>query len=316
MDKFVEDLYAGDPYFTPDKALNSDIPIRYFTVQDKGKIYGRAAAIINDEINYQNYKVGLIGFYECVDDADVARKLFSQVDNYLRSQNCTYCIGPLNGDTWHKYRLTDPGAEAPFFLDNYHKPYYAQQFITNDFNSIASYHSARITDLTISEKRIAKFERIFDNKGITIRPINRQNFTEEIKKIHAICCVAFKDNFLYTPISQQEVLNMYGQIKTIVNPDFVLICEDGSDPVGFIFCVPNFYEKQKKALLIKTAAVMPASRYKGLGVLLAYKIHHMALAKGYDEVIYALMHDSNISAKTAAHKGAVFRTYQLYGKEL
>ena len=321
MKEFISwpgELYENDPFYIEDKrAVMLNTPARFFLVSKGNQIYGRAAALINKDIVYQNYQTGLIGFYECVDDSNIAELLFASVEDFLRDEGCTFCIGPLNGSTWYKYRLTDPDPHQPFFLDNYHKPWYTQQFKAHSFGSIASYNSSHIKSLSVSIERVEKFEKIFSQKGIRTRSINLSHFKEDIAKIYSICIEAFRNSFLYTPISQHELTAMYMSAEKYIDPRFVLLCEDTeNNPLAFIFCAPNLYEKTNKSLVIKTVATSQKSRGKGLGAFLVEKMHVTAFQLGFEEIIHALMHEDNVSNKVVGDGSSIFRTYTLFGKSL
>jgi len=102
-----------------------------------------------------------------------------------------------------------------------------------------------------------------------------------------------------------------------MNPDYVLLAEDDNGVLlGFIFAVDNLYEKSKRSLVIKTVAIRPDSRSRGLGTLLVEKIYKQAFESGYDQVIHALMYQGNESMNIKTDAAQVFRTYHLYGKSV
>jgi hypothetical protein len=80
---------------------------------------------------------------------------------------------------------------------------------------------------------------------------------------------------------------------------------------GFLFAVPNLVEgPQTKTVILKTYA----SRVKGGGSMMANTFHARAKARGFEEVIHALMHESNLSATHSDRTGGkVFRRYALWG---
>ena len=83
---------------------------------------------------------------------------------------------------------------------------------------------------------------------------------------------------------------------------------------AFLFALPNFSEGARPAsVILKTYA----SRVKGAGSMLANEFHARAKARGFSEVIHALMHESNLSALHSDKTGGkVFRRYALWGGAL
>ena len=313
--KFPQMLYKKDPFYIP-KPESYPVNTEFFLVYKDSEIAGRIATIINPEIEYKNYNVGLLGFYECIEDEDVSALLFEAAKESLKNKGIDFIIGPMNGSSWQNYRVTLNSSTAPFFLDNYNKPWYEQQFSENDFSIIANYTSTKTTKLNKDYKRIDKFKKIFSQKGINIRSIDLNNFENELKKIYEISIKSFKNNFLYTPISYEEFVQMYLKIKNFTNPDFVLIAESINIPLGFIFAIDNIFEKEKKSLIAKSLAVIPDKNVKGIGSLLTEIIHKTANEQGYDEVIHALMHEENISANILANNSEMIRQYVLFGRKI
>ncbi len=316
--EFPQTVYREDPFYTDESTASlAEYAHRCFIVKRNTIPCGRVAALINREIRYNNYSTGLIGFYECDEDEKASLMLFQAAESWLKQQGCSFVLGPMNGSTWYKYRLTDPDPYPPFFLDNYHKPWYTAQFVSHGFKSVGKYNSSGIDKLVVSEERIRRFENIFAGKGIVIRAIEPDAFESEVKKIYSICIHSFKDNFLYTPISESAVCNEYRKAESFIDPHYVLLAEERKGkPLAFIFCVPNFFRKEKRSLVIKTVAAAPESRARGLGTFLVEKIHYNAFSSGYDEIIHALMFDDNVSNKIVGEARTPFRTYRLYGKSL
>jgi L-amino acid N-acyltransferase YncA len=97
----------------------------------------------------------------------------------------------------------------------------------------------------------------------------------------------------------------------------VLIAEDAEGvPVGFIFAIPNIHERSRRSLVIKTVVVRPDGFARGLGTLLAEKMHGIAREQGYDEVIHALMHEKNSSLNVLGERGSIHRSYRLFARSI
>jgi hypothetical protein len=217
-------------------------------------------------------------------------------------------IGPINGSTWQKYRVTLPSSNPPFFLDNYNKQYYAEMFEANGFKPLAYYTSTVCKDLNKDNSRDERFEKIMSEKGVTVR-----KFDNDLRAVYDISVKSFTNNLLYTPISYEEFEQMYQPVLPLMNPDWVLIAEDKNKaPIAFVFALDNLFERNKKSLIIKTLAKLPDCGIKGLGAYLTEKLHKQAFGLGYDEIIHALMHQENISANILADGAELLHEYVLY----
>jgi predicted N-acetyltransferase YhbS len=266
-----------------------------------------------------NQKIGLIGHYEARDD-EAAIALLNAACQALRDRGCTLAIGPMDGSTWNRYRLvTDAGDELPFFLEPWNPPTYPTHFQRANFTSLATYCSALNTDLTFDDPKNETVRRRVADAGIQIRQINPDDFESELKRIFAISIVAFRRNFLYTPISEADFLSQYAKIKPILQPELVLIAEHGTRPVGFVFAIPDMLaraQNRPETLLLKTLAVLPDRAQAGLGGLLISECQQAARKLGFTRSIFALMHDSNASRSISSRYGEIMRRYTLFSKQL
>ena len=305
--KFPKILYDGDPFYTT-KSEDISACKKLFIVKKGDKILARAGLI------YANNRAQ-IGFFEAENNINAVKFLFDEIKNHALQNGHNYLIGPINGSTWKKYRVTLPSNNPPFLLDNYNKPYYAELFEQCGFETIANYTSSVCRNLDRDYSRLDKFEKIFEQKGVKICKFDPNNFERDIRKIYNISIKSFVNNFLYTPIEFEEFYKMYEPVKSFLNPEWVLIAENEKDEaIAFIFGFDNLYNRSEKSLIIKTLAQIPEYKYRGIGSYLTEFMHKKAKDAGYNNIIHALMHESNVSANILA--GKLYHEYKLYGVKI
>ena len=103
-----------------------------------------------------------------------------------------------------------------------------------------------------------------------------------------------------------------------INPEFVLIAEDGNDNIiGFIFCYDDLLNKSDKSLVIKTLARDQSKKWSGLGAVMANRIISRAKDRSYQSIIHAFMMDDGSSSKSSRKFfGNIYKEYVLYGLKL
>lgn len=287
-----------------------------YLVHRDGVVMGRACGLVNPEISWNGMKTGLVGWYECIDDIDIAVTLLDAVRDDLAKAGCGYIIGPINGSTWHRYRVSEPSDAPPFFLDVYNKPWYATQFQAAEFETIAHYSSTKFDLRAGHYDRVAKFEEFYRGRGIDIRPFRTDDFDNEMRALYEVTLASFVHNFLYTPISFESFREIYAPVESIIDPELVQIAEDAERrPLGYIFTIPDMYERNGRTLIIKTVAAAPVPAARGLGTFLVEKMHVVGLNKGFDAAIHALMHENNSSANMLSDDSRPLHTYRLFGRE-
>ncbi|MFN0085420.1 MAG: N-acetyltransferase family protein, partial [Blastocatellia bacterium] len=255
-----------------------------------GEIEARCSLWWTDPPPHTDHRLGLIGHYAARNDA-AAGLLLDGASARLAAHGCTMAAGPMDGNTWNRYRLvTERGTEPPFFLEPDTHEDWPGQFTRAGFAPLAEYYSALSTDLARRDPRMTEVAVRLYALGVTIRPLRVDQFAGEMARIYDVSKISFQRNFLYTPISREDFLAMYEPIRPYVHPALVLLAEHEDRPVGFIFTLPDLNQARRgepvDTLIIKTVAVLPEAGYAGLGSLLVARAHEIAEAAGFRRVIH------------------------------
>ena len=135
-----------------------------------------------------------------------------------------------------------------------------------------------------------------------------------------VVCAAFSDSLLFTPLEFDEFVNGYAPVISVVDPRLMLVARDAGRIVGFVFAPPDFLQhddsRRIDTIVIKTVAVLPEPRYRGLGRVLIVDLLQNAVAAGYRQAISALMVASNRSRKISSACAGPMRGYELFARQL
>jgi predicted N-acetyltransferase YhbS len=269
---------------------------------------------------YADHKVGFIGHYAAVDHRSGIELLQLACDR-LAGAGCTLAVGPVDGNTWQRYRLlTKRGSEPVFFLEPDNPDEWPGHFTEAGFQSLANYHSALNCNLREAGSRIAEFTAKVASRGIAVRTLQANEFEAELPRVHALSLRSFQNNLLYSPIGLDDFLAQYLPIMPHLRGDLVFLAERGEELVGFLLGIPDLLQAQRgvpmDTVILKTMAVHPDHEGFGLGGLLMALCHQRAHAAGFTRVIHALFHEANRSGRLSAHSARVMRTYTLYARTL
>jgi GNAT superfamily N-acetyltransferase len=273
---------------------------------------------------YAGHSLGLIGHYAASDE-NSGSQILRHACQQLAARGCTMAVGPMDGNTWRRYRfITERGAEPAFFLEPDNLDDWPLHFTAEGFVALATYTSALDLDLSSelggTRPRLSAIaERVF-RMGITIRQASADHMDAELHRIFAVSLRSFQNNFLYTPVEESEFLAEYRKLLPFVRHEFVLLAERDSIPVGFVFGAPDALRikrcERNDTLIIKTVAVAPECASAGLGTLLMGRIREIAYGLGYTRCIHALMHESNRSRNISAKTASTMRRYALFARQL
>lgn len=226
-------------------------------------------------------------------------------------ENGKRCIlGPMDGDTWHSYRIVTQTDDSPAFLmEPGAQPQALEALKSAGFVEISSYFSARAEIAQTAQTPPPP------TTAFSIEPWDGNNPEGLFDQVFDLSIAAFANNAFYKPITRDAFLAMYMPMVPMLRQDLIFFARRPDQSLaGFLFGTPNFAEGPKpKSAILKTYA----SLEKGAGQHLAYAFHSSAAAAGFETAIHALIHSDNLSALRSASEGAdVFRRYGLFGLKL
>jgi len=310
---------AGLPGLDADE-LTGNSPDAHWVVTDGDSLLARCSLWWRDAPKFVDKIVGVIGHYAALDN-ETSKLLLTHSCEQLRRRNCKFAIGPMDGSTWHRYRMvTEAGDEPPFFLEPYTPCEWPQQWQAAGFEPIAQYSTRINTDLNYEDPRLMHVAARMDEQGISIRNLNIDDFESELRRIHQVSCISFRSNFLYTPIPEDEFVALYDRFQPYLKPEWVFLAMCRGELVGFLFAIPDWLQAQRglaiDTVVVKSLAVLPGRANAGLGNLLAMHCHRAAREIGYTRAIHALMHDGNHSRNVSSRYAHIMRRYALFGRDL
>jgi hypothetical protein len=282
---------------------------------------------------------GLLGLFEAFDGhAEAVARLFAESIAWLREIGAGPIVGPLDGDTWHRYRLNvGPWDDPPFLLEPYDPPWYEPLWTANGFAVLERYFSKRI-DPGLVVAHLAERAREAAAAGYRLRSLDPARFHAELGTIYELSRRIFAGNFLYTEIAKDEFARLYAGARALLDPDFVLFARSpqGED-VGFLFAYPDRFRavaamrgergllaklrflrhrREVKAIDFKTLGVLAGHRRSGVAAALFHEGHRRAVDKGYAWANHCLYKEGNPSGDLDGGQGRVMREYRLYELQL
>jgi GNAT superfamily N-acetyltransferase len=315
----------GLPALSPETVLRQNADAHWLLTDAEDELVARCSLWWSATPVYRHHQLGLIGHYGA-SHPQAAVQLLSLACQQLAASGCTMAVGPIDGNTWHSYRLvTDRGSAPPFFLEPDHPDDWPLHIVQSGFTILSQYYSAVVPDLSGSrarnDSRLARAAARAAGRGIRIRSLRLECFEAELHQIYAIALAGFRKNFLYTPIAEADFKALYDPLRAYIQPELILIAEQDGRAIGFIFAVPDLLQSQHAlevdTVIIKTVAVHPEHQSAGLGSLLVGRCQEVAGDLGYRRAIHALMYEQNASRKISRrHETQLIRRYALFAREL
>ena len=269
---------------------------------------GASCRVYRDAPSFEGLKTAAIGGLRC-DSAPAGAALLREASALLRSEGCAALLGPMDGDTWHSYRVvTESDGSAPFAIEPVSGPHDRAALEAAGFAPVSSYVSTRAA---LADAISAEAPKV---AGVTVVPWDGKNADLLIGKLFDMSAASFADKAFFKPISKAAFLQLYQPMLPAIDPRLIFFAHDENGLIGFLFGLPNLLEgRQPKAAILKTYA----SARPGVGHVLADRFHRAARELGCTAVIHALMHVDNVSFdRSRRHAAKVFRRYALMARRL
>jgi len=217
--------------------------VRWILRNDQGQLIGRIAAFINEKkANYEEKRIGGVGFFECIEDFEAAKLLFDTAIAWLKERKVTTVDGPINfGENDQYWGLLVEGFTSPSYGMAYNLHYYQKFFedygfkvkmeqMTNKFylKEGLSPRFVKIANYIMERKPSISTER-FDPKRI-------DKYAEDFLYIYNAAWAEFEN---FTPIKKEYVLETFRKMKPVLDPNLVQFAYVNGEPASFVLSLPD-----------------------------------------------------------------------------
>jgi GNAT superfamily N-acetyltransferase len=310
-----------------------------------GRVVGTIGACINNYVNdYRGEKTGHFGFFEAVDDYEVAHLLFETARRWLRERGMTLMRGPYNfGGNDDPGFLVGGEDCPPVMLEAHTKPYYATMAERYGMVQYAEGYAYRIDrpvgggelESAIPPKIIRVAEWVQKKAGVTVRHARLDHWDEEITIARHLFNASLMHLRDHVPMSDEQFRSMALEMKDLLHEDFVYFAEVGDEPIAFSLAIPDinrvlihgnggrnpwdwlkmwWYSKRIDVLSFKIMVMLPQYHGRGLDAILYLNTARAALARGYQWMDMSLVAEENTAVRLLAEKvgGRIFKRYRIY----
>ncbi len=228
-----------NPYF-----LHADV--RLWIAYKNGMPVGRISAQIDELVEPQHgVKTGHYGFFDCIDDQDVANALFDTACSWLKENGMIEVIGPFSLSINEETGMLVEGFDTPpRLLMGHARPYYEKLVHNYGLSSVKDTwgYTLDISDPILPPTIQKLVDRAVDKGQVKFRPINMDKYEEELKIILDIFNDAWIENWKYIPFTEAELDHAVKELKMIIREDFTYIAEIDGVPQAMMVTLPNINE--------------------------------------------------------------------------
>lgn len=351
--KFAWKIYKDDQYWVPPllmdkkKILNKNknpffksAEMEMYFAYKNGEVVGRIAAIKNDTHNkVHNENIGFFGFFESIDDQEVANALLDKAKEWIRSKGLDAMRGPANpssNDEWGM--LLEGFDDPPRLMMTYNPKYYLDLMDNYGLKKIKDLYAYRIDNkkLLKSEKLIRVADIVKKRSNVEVKQVNMKKFKSELEKVKFVYNKAWAPNWGFIPMTDEEIDNLAKELKPIVEASLILFAEVDGKTVAFAlvmldynelfkdfngklfpFNVIKLFTQRKKITWARviTLGIIPEYQQRGIDALLYYEITKRAEKLGILKGEASWILEDNEMMKRGAEQvmnGKVYKKYRIY----
>ena len=332
-------MYKGNPYFVPplygdEMKMFTEKSVYYKTCKSvfylavkEGKTVGRIQGIIQHQYNdIHNKKQVRFTRFDCENDVEIARALFSAVETWAKDNGMEEVVGPLGYSDLEREGLLIEGFDyLSTFEEQYNYEYYGKLVEECGYAKDVDWVESRLFSTPQQDERLKMLaDRALTRHNLHIggEGLNIRQFIKKYAKgiFHCID-ECYKDLYGVVPFTPEMMKQMIDQFLLIINRRYVIVvCDEQENVVAFGVCLPAIGPavqksggrltlgclfrllkaiKRPESIDLALVGIMPQYRKSGLSALVMTVLQDMLSDPNikYMETNLNLETNSNIQAQ-------------------
>jgi len=253
----VDVIYRGDhAYIRPlDMMLKDQLNPRknpffehaegaMFCAYRGGECVGRATAQLDRE-HLDRYKdaTGFFGFFDTIDDKEVARELLARAERWLTSKGMKNARGPFSlGINEETGCLVEGFDTPPYFMMPHHKSYQGGLIEQAGYAKVKDFFAWKYTVGEPNARVKRAQEQIKAMPEISYRTASMKTLDKDVELLVDIYNDAWSDNWGFVPFTQSEIRKMASDFRLFIMPEITCIVSIDGEPAAVALALPNLNE--------------------------------------------------------------------------
>jgi len=356
-------LYRGDPCWTPplradllgnrllglvglltpEHPYHRHVEVTHFLAWRGRKPVGRISAAINHRFNNcHGTRIGFFGFFEVIQDYEVAKALLDRARQWVVDYGMTILRGPgeYSNATYERQGVLVDGFQYPPTLELTHNPPYYGEFLEwYGFHKAKDYYAYTFDVQTPIPPRLKNLvEQVRLRREIETRPLNFKELPSEVRLIEKIYNDSWAENWGFLPITEEEANSLSDSLRMIVDPGIIRFAFVKGEPVAVIGAFPDAYYALRprwrwygdfdlirltRLLLMRRHipfirlmffGVRPGFRKLGIDAILFSEVKEYMIRRGYRKCEASLLlEDNHLILSPSEFMGAQhYKTWRIY----
>ena len=274
LDKDIHDVFDREK----NKTFRHGECTRWIAKNADGKLVGRVAAFVNKK--YKNkgddVPVGGLGFFDCINDQQVADMLFDVAKHWLLQKGMEAMDGPINfGERDRWWGLLVEGFDPPLYCLNFNPPYYKELLESYGFKPFFNQicFSLKVKD-PVQKKFYDRHAMVAKDPNFRACHIRKNELDKFARDFTVVYNKAWSGHGGLKEMSNAVVLKMFRQMKPIMDERVIWYAYYKDEPIAIWTNIPDLNQWFKhlngrfdwigKLKFLWVKATKPCTKFVGL----------------------------------------------------
>jgi hypothetical protein len=350
-------IYENDPAWVPpiisdqknlfDKEKGYFFEIgeaEFFVAYNGSRPVGRITAQVNHlyENKYDN-DTGFFGFFEAINDLEVARALFDTASTWLKHKGKKVMNGPQSFSIYDSVGFEVDGAQNIPSVGLFHfAPYYKDLAEACGLNKCIDWYSFLVKRVNYAQHAPYLDEvrkALLSTTDAVFKKLEKRDMAKRVKEVQHIFNSAWEGNWGHLPLTDKQMGMIFQALSLFIIPEFAIFAEMDGKTIGFIITIPDinpalrvlngklypwrllkFRREMKKTKRVRTVimGVLPEYRGKHIDDIFYLKAIEQGLLTDIWESDCSLIAETNtkmihaLKPLTPEH----YKTYRIYERPI
>ena len=321
--------------------------VALFTAWKDGKAVGRISAQIDHEhLRIHQDNAGFFGFFDTLDDQEVASALVAAAEEWLVGRGMTVMRGPFSLSINEETGMLVEGFDSPpTIMMSHHHSYQEALAEGAGLQKVKDCYGWKYDVVAAPARAQKAWEAINSLPEVRFRSVSPRSLKKEVRDILDVFNDAWQHNWGFVPATDAEAKKMAADLQLILDKELSFFAEIDGQPVAICVCLPNLNEvirdfegklnpvtvakliwrlkirgpKSARLMLLGVRTDLRGKkRYAPLATALIAELVRRGLKEGYEwaELGWTLDDNRLINAAIRSMGAKIYKRYRLFEKPI
>ena len=310
---------------------------RVITAHRGGRPVGRIVALVHGASNeIHGQRRGSFGFFDCADDADVARALLEEAAAFARAEACDHLAGNFNLTAMQQMGVLTDGFQGQPYSDMHYNPAHMPRLLEEN-------HFERSFPVSTFELDLRHFdpEKLItpaisarlDDPELRWETLHTRNFARVLEDVRVVLNDGFANNPMFVPLAPEEMFFQAKDLSHVMDTRITALVHDAEGPAGVVLCIPDLNPmlrgmrsrlsvtapwhllkhrlRRRRAVIIFYSVVQRRQR-QGLNGAMLYRVTRALKRHGYESLGITWIADVNVASLAQMERLGARRLHRLH----